>query len=79
MAEQLTGAASVAVLVLAYAVVVEALTAAVVLLAHFIALQVRNLRGVLVGRPAAPAREVHEARGQDDGQPYRLGGGLMRW
>jgi hypothetical protein len=80
MVEALLGAASVAVAVLAYVVVVECLTAAVVLLAQFIALQVRSLRAALTGHPhpAAPAREVHEARGDGDRQSYRLGGDV-RW
>jgi hypothetical protein len=80
MAEQFAGVASVAVAVLAYLVVVEALTAAAVLLAQFIALQVRSLRGALLGEPPRPAGEVHQARaGESDQQPaYRLGGDL-RW
>jgi hypothetical protein len=89
MADQLLGAASWAVLTLAYLLLVEALAAAIVVLAEFTVYRVRSLRGALNGhaRPAAPAREVHEARGDGDRQPYpggtakpyRLGGGLMRW
>lgn len=79
MADQLLGAASLAVVVLAYVVIVEAMMAAIVLLAAFIVLQWRQLWSLLAYRPAAPAREVNQARAEGDRQPYRLGGGLMRW
>jgi hypothetical protein len=79
MVEQLAGVASVAVVVLAYLMLLEAMTAAMVLLATFTVVQWRSLRALLVAEPshpvAAPAREVNQARGE----PYRVGGGLAHW
>jgi hypothetical protein len=71
--QQLAGAATVAVIVLTYIVLVQALTAACVLLAQFITLQVRTLRSLIATpqNPSIPA-EPHE-------QAYKLGGGLARW
>jgi hypothetical protein len=81
MADQFLGAASVAVAVLAYVVVVEALTAAAVLLAQFIMVRLGSMRALLGQPRPVAARELHEARGQDDDQPapYHVGGGVMRW
>jgi hypothetical protein len=81
MADQLLGAASVAVVVLAYVVLVEAMMAAVVLLAAFTVMQWRHLCALLAYRPPAPARELHESRGpgDDQGTRVRIGGGLRHW
>ena len=73
MAEQLAGAASVAVLVLCYVLLVECLTAACVLLAEYIVVQVRNLHGMV----AIKAPE-HTAVEESQRQTYRLGGGLIK-
>jgi hypothetical protein len=70
MLEQLTGAASILVLVLAYLLIVQALMAAVVLLAQYIVVQVRNLRGMIPNPQQSP---VVESRS------YQVGGGIRRW
>jgi hypothetical protein len=80
MVDQLPGAASWAVLVLAYLLLVEAMAAAIVVLAEFTLHRVRSLRGLLTAEPPRPVPApavVEDDQGQ--GQPYRLGGGLMRW
>jgi hypothetical protein len=81
MAEQLTGAASVAVVVLAWLLLVEAMTAAIVVLATFTVLQWRSLRALMAEppRPANRGTSPVEDQGQAARQPYRIGGGLMRW
>jgi hypothetical protein len=76
MVEQLTGAASVAVLVLAYLLVLQAMTAAVLLLGQFIVLQARALAANVGERPPRspePAPVVG-----DEGESYRVGGGLLK-
>ena len=73
--EQVTGAAMVAVIVLGYVLIVQALTAAVVLLAEFIVLRVRALRSLLAIEREAPAPV--EPLGQEPA--YRIGGGLLKW
>ena len=80
--EQVTGALLATALVLVYLVLVECLMAVIVLLAQYFVLQVRALRRLL-----APTREVGEAQPQgepppvvdDQSQPYRVGGGLLKW
>jgi hypothetical protein len=85
MAEQLTGAGVGLVLVLGYVLLVQALAAAIVLLGQFILIQWRFLWSLVAEAPRpvpAPAREIHEARGEDQGetQPvYVIGGNLRRW
>jgi hypothetical protein len=80
--EQLAGAASVAVVVLAWLLLVEAMTAAIVLLAHFTVLQWRALRSLLTVEPPRPvpvsAGDQDQAHGESPRQPYRLGGDL-KW
>lgn len=78
MAEQVTGVASVAVVVLAYLLLVEAMTAAIVLLAHFTLLQWRSLCALLAEPPPA-VPEPARVEGQDQGQPYIIGGNVRRW
>jgi hypothetical protein len=73
--EQVTGAAMAAVIVLGYVLIVQAMAAAVVLLAEFIVLRFRVLRSLLAIERGAPAPV--EPRGQEPA--YRVGGGLMRW
>ena len=68
--DQLLGAASALVLILAYLVIVESLMAVVTLLAQYIAIQVGKLRHIAASRPRAPVSEE---------PTYRLGGGLMKW
>jgi hypothetical protein len=75
MIGQLWGAGSALVLVLGYVLLVQAMSAAVVLLAEFIVLRVRVLRSLLAIEREAPA--PMEPRGQEPA--YRIGGGLMRW
>lgn len=67
MREQLTGAASVLVLILAHLLIVQTLMAASVLLSQYIVVQVRNLRAMLPNKPTV------------ERQSYRVGGGLMKW
>jgi hypothetical protein len=76
MVEQLVGAASVLVLFLAYLLILQAMTAAVVLLGQFITVQVRVLRSLLAESPGAVPAPLID---QDSGEPYKLGGGLGRW
>jgi hypothetical protein len=71
MVEEVAGATMVLVIVLAYVLIVQTMTAAVVLLAEFIVLRVRALRSLLAVEPE-PVRQTEPA-------PYRIGGGLMRW
>jgi hypothetical protein len=70
MIEQVTGAASILVIWLAYVVIVECLTAVAVLLAEFIWHRVRSLR------PLLPSPRV-QPQGQE--APYQLGGSLVKW
>jgi hypothetical protein len=77
MAEQLLGAASAAVLVVTYLLVLQCMTAAALLLAQYIALQWRSLVA-LVNEP--PSTVQGEAKDQGEPQPpVRLGGSLIRW
>jgi hypothetical protein len=82
MAEQMAGAGTVLVVGLGYLLLVQALTAAIVLLAQFIVMQWRSLRTLVSQEPPrtlpAPAREVHQARGDQTHQVV-IGGGLRRW
>lgn len=73
--EQVTGAAMAAVLVLGYVLLVQAMTAAIVLLAEFIVLRGRVLRSLLAIEREASVPE--EPQGQKPA--YRVGGGLVRW
>lgn len=80
MIEQMTGAASVAVLVLAYVLLVEAMMAAIVVLAHFTMLQWRSLWSLLAqSRPVVPVAVEDQDQGQLQGVPYVIGGNLRRW
>ena len=74
--EQATGVVSVAVVLLAYLLVLPVMTASGLLLARYCALQWRSLRALLAVEPPhpAPAPEAH----QDQSRPYRLGGDLRR-
>jgi hypothetical protein len=76
MVEQLTGAGLAAIFVLGYVLIVQAMTAAVVLLAQFIVVQVRALWSLVKveWKPPASVPVV-----DDQGEPYRVGGGLLKW
>jgi hypothetical protein len=76
MAEQLWGAGTGLVLVLGYVLVVQAMTAAIVLLAEFIVLRVRTLLALVAVEQTEPT-PVEPQRQPEP--PYRVGGGLMRW
>lgn len=75
MAEQLWGAGTGLVLVLGYVLLVQAMTAAIVLLAEFIVIQWRTLRSLLMAVDGAPEPEPAP---QTEQPTYRLGGDL-RW
>jgi hypothetical protein len=69
MLDELLGALSVAVLILCYVLMVQALMAACLILARFVAEQARALWAML---PPPPERTP-------DTPLYRLGGGLRKW
>jgi hypothetical protein len=71
MVEQLAGAASVSIVVLAYLILLQAMTAIVVLLGQFLVLQVRSLRSMLMSQK--PTADLAPAQ-----EPYRIGGGIRR-
>jgi hypothetical protein len=74
--DSVTGAAIATVVVLAHVLLVQCLTAAVVLLAEFIVLRVRALWGVVgIQSPPEPAGVPEEP---PQVPPYRLGGDL-KW
>jgi hypothetical protein len=74
MVEQIAGVFSVAGLVLAYVLLLEAMTAAILVLAQFTVAQVRALRTTLALEWSPPAPPTVDA------QPtYQLGGGLKKW
>jgi hypothetical protein len=81
MAEQLTGAASVAVVVLAWLLLVEAMMAAIVVLATFTVLQWRSLCALMAEPPRPANRGTSLVEDQDQAEPnrVRIGGGLMHW
>jgi hypothetical protein len=74
--ELVTGALAALVVAVAYLLVLQAMTAAMIMLAGYIVRQARALRSLLAepSRPAMPAVED-----QHQPEPYRVGGGLMRW
>jgi hypothetical protein len=75
---ELSGTAIAAIVVLGYLLIVQALTAAVVLLAQFIVVQVRALWSLVAPAWLPPPSAVPPAL-DDQGEPYKLGGGLARW
>jgi hypothetical protein len=82
MMAQVTGAATALVIWLAYVVIVECLTAVAVLLAEFIWHRVRSLRPLLSSTPEPAASQAHAQMASvigDQGQPYRVGGGIKLW
>jgi hypothetical protein len=78
MAEQLTGAGLAAIVVLGYLLIVQAMTAAAVLLAQFIVVQVRALWSLVAPSWLSPPSSAAPVV-DDQGEPYKLGGGLLRW
>jgi hypothetical protein len=82
MGEQLLGAASACVLVLAYVLIVQTMTAAVVLLCEFILIRVRILWAMVPrpgDRPEVDRSIVGDVDGPNAGPLYRLGGGIRLW
>jgi hypothetical protein len=77
MLEQVTGAGTALVIVLGYLLIAEAMTAAVLLLGQFIVVQVRALVAIVEERPEG-SPEVAPAT-SDQGESYRVGGGLLKW
>jgi hypothetical protein len=80
MLEQLTGAVAAVVLVLAYVLVVQCMTAAAVLLCEFIVLRVRALAALVAEQQSRPGESY---RGDLNDSPptapsYRLGGDV-KW
>jgi hypothetical protein len=70
MVDQITGVATVLALVLSYLLLVQTMMAAVVLLAQYIVVQVRNLWGMVATTQRSP---VVKSRS------YQVGGGIRRW
>jgi hypothetical protein len=77
--EQVAGAGIGTMVILAYVLLLEAMTAAILLLGQFIVLQVRALRGLTVEpKPSSAPVPVASPEPAPQGQTYRLGGDL-RW
>jgi hypothetical protein len=75
MVEQLTGAVMAVIVFLSYLMVVQALMAALLLLGQFTILQARALRALVESpQTTEPAPVV-----DDQGESYRVGGGLLKW
>jgi hypothetical protein len=79
MLDQVAGALLWAGVVLAYLLLVEAMAAAVVLLARFTVLQWRSLRTLLSQEPPRRAGPMVVDQDQAEAETFRVGGGLMRW
>jgi hypothetical protein len=76
--DSVTGAAVATMVVLGYVLVVQAMTAAIVLLAEFSMRRVRALRFLLaMESQPEPATTSVEPQGQEPA--YRIGGGLLKW
>jgi hypothetical protein len=75
--DSVTGAATATVVVLAYVLLVQCLMAACVLLCEFIVLRVRALWGV-VGIERSPQAGKVTPLPDDQGEPYRIGGSVLR-
>jgi hypothetical protein len=78
--EQLTGAGIASIVVLAYVLLLEAVTAAIVMLGQFLVLQIRALR-LLVEPPAMPPSvpvptPIPEPAGDHE---VVIGGGIRKW
>jgi hypothetical protein len=76
MGTQLTGAAIFGIVVLSYVLILQAMVAAVVILGEFIVVRVRALWSLVGPGWKPPASAPMD---EDQGEPYRVGGGLMRW
>jgi hypothetical protein len=76
MVDGFVGAFTAAAVLLCYLMLVEAMTAAVVLLAECIVLRIRALRRLFIAVEGAPEPETPP---QVQEPAYRIGGGLMRW
>jgi hypothetical protein len=74
MLDQADGAGVVLVVALAYVLILQAMTAAIVVLAQFTVLQTRHLLALLDEAPRPATVEVHQ-----DQESYRVGGGLLKW
>lgn len=80
--EQVTGAGIASIVVLAYVLIMQALTAAILLLGQLIVLQVRALRSlpVVESRPEH-RRKVAESLSPEPVPDHRvvIGGGIRKW
>jgi hypothetical protein len=70
MVEQLTGATTVLVVILAYVLCLQAMMAAICLLGQFLVLSFQKLLA-MIGEPQSDSKSEQ--------LPYKLGGGLARW
>jgi hypothetical protein len=77
--EQVAGAGIASVIVLGYLLLVEVLTAAIVLLAHFIVLQVRALRGLTAVEPKPMPVVEPLSREAATNPQVVIGGGIRKW
>ena len=75
MVEQMTGAAIASIVMLGYILLVQAMTAAIVLLCEFIVLRVRSLWALLLNAVEKPT----DSTPAPATEPYRIGGGIRRW
>jgi hypothetical protein len=74
--EQVARAATALMIFLAYVTIVECLMASIVLLTEFVILRVRALLALVP--PTMPKRTSVVGDLGDQGQPYRVGGGINR-
>jgi hypothetical protein len=77
--EQLAGAGVVSIVVLGYLLLLEALTAAVVLLGQFLVLQIRALRSLVEPRSPIPAPVIEPAPELPPDHQVVVGGGIKKW
>ena len=82
MVEAVTGAAIAGIVALGYCILLQCMTAIIVLLSEFILVRVRALRAMWAEPPRPqPAPVVIGDHDQGDGEAPRVqvGGGLARW
>jgi hypothetical protein len=76
--EQLTGAGVVSIVVLAYVLLLEAVTAAIVMLGQFLVLQIRVLRSLVEPEPK-PTPAPTPVPGPPPHHEVVIGGGVRKW